>query len=70
MGVRVPWSVLLAMAAIVLLALLLLSHLVGYYIQMFVLALVLVTGLIWLVRRGTRRLVYGRRGDRSRTRPR
>lgn len=62
MGVRVSWKVLLLLAAIVIAALMLVAHVVGWYVQMVVFALVAVVALALLVRHGFRRAAHAVRG--------
>ncbi|HET8647038.1 MAG TPA: hypothetical protein VFO85_16195 [Vicinamibacteria bacterium] len=73
MAVRVSWKVLLLLVAIVVAALMLVVHVVGWYAQMVVFALLAVIALGFLVRHGLRRAAYavrgGPRGRDPRTRP-
>jgi UPF0716 family protein affecting phage T7 exclusion len=70
MAVRVSWKALLLMAAIVVAALMLVAHVVGWYVQMVVFALVAVVGLALLARLGLRRAAHAVRGGRDRRPPR
>jgi membrane protein implicated in regulation of membrane protease activity len=62
MAVRVSWKVLALLVAIVIAALLLVVHVVGWYVQMAVFALLAVIALAMLVRHGFRRASYAVRG--------
>lgn len=62
MAVRVSWKVLALLVAIVIAALLLVVHVVGWYVQMIVFALLAVVALALLARHGFRRAAYAVRG--------
>jgi hypothetical protein len=62
MSVRVSWKVLALLVAIVVVSLLLVAHVVGWYVQVAIFALLAVLALVLLVRHGFKRAAYAVRG--------
>ena len=62
MAVRVSWKVLALLVAIVVVSLLLVAHVVGWYVQMAIFALLAVLALVLLARLGFKRAAYAVRG--------
>jgi hypothetical protein len=65
MTVRVSWTTALVLSAVVILAGLVVAHMIGFYVQLLVFALVLVAMLAFMARRTWRRTAASWRGRRG-----
>jgi hypothetical protein len=68
MTLRMSWTTVLLLSAVVVLAGLVIAHTIGFYVQVLVFALALIALLAFMARRGLRRATTAVR-TRIRTRP-
>jgi hypothetical protein len=65
MTVRMSWTTVLVLSAIVILAGVVIAHTIGFYVQLLVFALALIALLAFMARRGVRRAASSWRSRRT-----